>query len=84
MLKLPAGITTISGQARQSRKTLPAARGAALACVAACVQAAKLQTSDRMMRSFFISVRNEIIFDDLSILHDKPDAHGDVQGHPAG
>jgi hypothetical protein len=27
-----------------------------------------------MMRSLFISVRSEIIFDHLSILHDKPDA----------
>ena len=27
----------------------------------------------RMMRSFFISVRSEIISDHLSVLHDKPD-----------
>ena len=32
MVKLPAGRRTISGQARQSRKTAPAARGAAVAC----------------------------------------------------
>src|SRR4029077_6274157 len=73
MVKLPAGRTTISGQARQSRKTLPAARGAAFACATACVEAVKLQASARMMRRFFISMRSEIISDHLSILHDKPD-----------
>src|SRR5690349_6717568 len=73
MVKLPAGRTTISGQARQSRKTVPAARGAAFACATACVEVVKLQASARIMGSFFISVRSEIIFDHLSILHDKPD-----------
>src|ERR1700733_7596339 len=69
MVKLPAGRTTISGQARQSRKTVPAARGASFACATAV----KLQASARMMLSFFISVHSEIIFAHLSILHDKPD-----------
>src|SRR5215469_11938889 len=39
----------------------------------ACVEVVKLQASARMMRSFFISVRNEIVLDHLAILHDKPD-----------
>src|SRR5437868_13426507 len=80
MVKLPAGRTTISGQARQSRKTVPAARGAAFACATACVEVVKLQASARMMRSFFISVRSEIIPGHLSILHDEsyPLEFGDV------
>src|SRR5579864_1483321 len=86
MIKLPAGRTTISGQARQSRKTVPAARGAAFACATACLEAAKLQASARMMRRYFISVCSEIISDHLSILHDEPDPLelGDVRDRIAG
>src|SRR5258708_24696107 len=61
MVKLPAGRTTISGQARQSRKTVPAARGAAFACATTCVETVKLQASARMMQKLFISGRSEII-----------------------
>jgi hypothetical protein len=32
----------------------------------------KLQVSGRMMGSFFISARSEIIFDHLASVHDKP------------
>jgi len=49
------------GEWRHS-STLPA-----FACATACVEAVKLQASARMMRSFFISVRSETIFDHLSI-----------------
>src|SRR5580698_951996 len=73
MVKLPAGTTTISGHSWQSRKTVPGARPGAVACAAASLKAPKLQASARMMRRFFISVRSEIIFDHLSVLHNKPD-----------
>src|ERR1700758_5393828 len=71
MVKLPAGRTTISGQARQSRKTVPAARGAAFVCAKVGVEVMRLQASARMM---FISVRRDIIPDHLSVLHDEPHA----------
>src|SRR5436309_3099510 len=47
MVKLPAGRTTISGQARQSRKTVAAARGAAFVCATALEPSSKPSASRR-------------------------------------
>ena len=63
----------MAGQARQSRKTAPAP-GVAPACTTACVEVMKLQVSASMIGSAFLSVRSEIIFDHVAILHDKPDS----------
>jgi hypothetical protein len=59
-VRLPAGRTTISGQARQSRKTVLMARGAAFACATACGEVVKLQASASMMGSFFISAQSGV------------------------